>query len=58
LTKREQAMCLIYYSEDLPDDKMMEILEIPSPQAYRTAKSRLRKKLKDVKLKEIQNLSL
>lgn len=45
LTKREQAMCILYYSESLPDDKMMELLEIPSPSAFRTAKSRLRKKL-------------
>lgn len=58
LTKREQAMCLIFYSENLPDDKAMEILEMPSPSAYRTAKSRLRKKLKDVELPEIKKLCL
>ena len=58
LSKREQAMCLIYYSEKMADDKVMEILDIPSSSAYRTAKSRLRKKLKGIELTEIKNLNL
>lgn len=58
LTKREQAMCLIYYSERMTEDKVMEILEIPSSAAFRTAKSRLRKKLKGIEIAEIQSLSL
>lgn len=58
LTLREQAMCLILYSEDLTDEQVMQILEIPSPSAYRTAKSRLRKKLKNVESIDIKNLSL
>ena len=58
LTKREQAMCLIFYSEKLPDEQVMEILEMPSYSAYRTAKSRLRKKLRKVELPEIQEICL
>lgn len=54
LSKREQAMCLLYFSEDLPDDKLMELLEIPSPSAFRTAKSRLRKKLNNSEFNTLQ----
>ena len=56
LTKREVAMCLIYYSEDMTDEQMMEILEMPSSAAYRTARSRLRKKLKEVEWMELKKL--
>lgn len=54
LTKREQALCMLYYSEDLPDSKLMELLEIPSPSAFRTAKSRLRKKLNNSEFSTLQ----
>ncbi len=58
LSKRERAMCMILYSENLSDDKVMELLEIPSSSAYRTAKSRLRKKLKCVDIPEIQDMNI
>ena len=58
LTPREQVICMISYSESMTDEQVMEVLEIPSYSAYRTAKSRLRKKLKNVELPELQNLNL